>query len=53
MTVESPCLKICTLDPQSRICLACGRSLAEIAGWSAMTDSQRQAVLDRIARERT
>ena len=33
--IESPCNKICTLDPASGLCIGCGRSLAEIARWSA------------------
>jgi predicted Fe-S protein YdhL (DUF1289 family) len=48
-TVQSPCLKLCTLDATGRTCLGCGRTTAEIAGWSRMDDAARQAVLDRIA----
>ena len=48
MTVASPCRNICTLDPATRICTACLRTLDEIGRWRAMSDAQRQAVLDRI-----
>ena len=51
MTVESPCLNICTLDRATRICTACRRTLAEIGGWSRMSDAERRRVLDRIAAE--
>ncbi len=48
-TVQSPCLKLCTLDATGKVCLGCGRTTAEIAGWSRMDDAARQLVLDRIA----
>ena len=31
----SPCVKFCVLDPGPGLCSGCGRSLDEIAGWSA------------------
>lgn len=48
MTVASPCIKLCILDAETRICTGCHRTLAEIGGWSSMTDTQRRAVLARI-----
>lgn len=49
MTVESPCRRICTLDPATRVCTACLRTLDEIARWGAMSDDEKRAVLSRIA----
>ncbi len=43
----SPCVGRCQV--QDRACTGCGRTLDEIAGWSTMTPSQRQAVIDRLA----
>jgi uncharacterized protein len=41
--VESPCIKVCVLDA-SNVCVGCGRTLEEIAGWSRMgVDEQRNA----------
>lgn len=40
----SPCVKICVLDPERRICLGCGRTTAEIGGWLRMSDAERAAV---------
>ena len=51
MTVESPCLNICTLDRASRTCTACRRTLEEMGGWSRMSDAEKRRVLDRIAAE--
>ena len=50
MSVESPCRNICTLDRDRRLCLGCGRTLDEIGRWSRMSEAEKQAVLDRLAR---
>ncbi|MDO5370132.1 DUF1289 domain-containing protein [Paracoccus sp. (in: a-proteobacteria)] len=49
MSVASPCRNICTLDPATRVCTACLRTLDEIARWGRMTDEEKRAVLRRIA----
>lgn len=49
MTIDSPCTKICTLDPASGLCLGCGRTLAEIARWAGLDDAQRAAVMRGLA----
>lgn len=43
--LETPCVNICLLDPATGTCLGCGRTLAEIASWAAMTDAERRAVM--------
>lgn len=45
--VRSPCINICRLDAQ-RVCVGCLRSVDEIAGWRALSDAQRRAVLARL-----
>jgi predicted Fe-S protein YdhL (DUF1289 family) len=42
--VESPCVKVCLIHPQARICLGCHRTPEEIAAWSTMTPEARRAV---------
>jgi hypothetical protein len=32
-SVPSPCVAICTLDPDTGLCKGCYRTLAEIGGW--------------------
>ncbi len=44
--IESPCVKVCVLDPASGLCLGCYRSREEIAGWSRMTREARREVMD-------
>jgi uncharacterized protein len=41
MTAESPCLKICVMDPASAICAGCGRTIQEIAAWSQLDRGAR------------
>ena len=43
--VESPCIKICVVHPESRLCTGCLRSIDEIGRWSRMTPEERRAVM--------
>lgn len=45
MSVRSPCIKVCTMDPARGVCLGCCRTLEEIARWGAMTDAERERVM--------
>jgi predicted Fe-S protein YdhL (DUF1289 family) len=44
----SPCISICKLDPATQICIGCGRTIAEIAAWSSLSDAERAAILRRL-----
>jgi predicted Fe-S protein YdhL (DUF1289 family) len=48
MPIETPCIKICSLDPQSRLCTGCGRTLEEIARWGSMDESERRRVMTSL-----
>lgn len=48
--VASPCIGVCELDPAD-ICKGCGRSLRDIADWSAASEPRRREILSR-ARQR-
>jgi predicted Fe-S protein YdhL (DUF1289 family) len=54
--IESPCNRVCTLDPDTDQCLGCGRSLAEIMAWTRMSEAERARIMDdckqRLARRR-
>lgn len=43
--VESPCIKLCVIHPEARICAGCYRSIDEIAGWGRMSAEARRAVI--------
>ena len=46
--MESPCVKICTYEPGAGLCLGCGRTLSEIAGWASFTDAERRRIMDAL-----
>jgi predicted Fe-S protein YdhL (DUF1289 family) len=52
--LETPCANICLLDDESGLCVGCGRSIDEIAGWVEMTSAERRAIMavlpERMAR---
>jgi len=46
--IESPCVKICTLDAQTGLCLGCGRTVDEIANWIDMSVAERARVIAEL-----
>jgi len=42
---STPCVRICVVDPVCALCVGCGRTVAEIAAWSTMTEPERIAVM--------
>lgn len=44
-TIESPCVKLCTIDPAARLCVGCLRSIDEITRWARMAPEERRAVM--------
>ena len=45
MTIESPCILVCSIDMKSGFCFGCGRTRDEIAGWMEMTPGTRREVM--------
>jgi predicted Fe-S protein YdhL (DUF1289 family) len=43
--IESPCVKICVIHPEARLCTGCYRSIDEIGQWSRMTPEARREVM--------
>lgn len=43
--IDSPCVKVCVIEPSSRLCTGCLRTIDEIAIWSKLTPAARQAVM--------
>ncbi|NKC22265.1 DUF1289 domain-containing protein [Ochrobactrum oryzae] len=48
-TIASPCILVCTIDPETGFCLGCARTLDEIARWSSMSADERLAVWALLA----
>jgi predicted Fe-S protein YdhL (DUF1289 family) len=45
MSQETPCIAVCLIDPRTKLCFGCGRTLPEIARWHAMDSAERLAVM--------
>jgi uncharacterized protein len=43
--IQSPCVKLCVVHPEERLCVGCFRTMEEIAGWSRLTHEERAAVM--------
>lgn len=46
--IETPCIKVCIVDPQSGRCIGCARTLDEIAGWTSFSDSERSRIMAEL-----
>jgi predicted Fe-S protein YdhL (DUF1289 family) len=49
--VASPCIEVCRLD-ERQVCLGCGRTIGEIAEWSAAGRERRLAIRAAAAARR-
>jgi len=43
--VESPCVRVCVVHPEARICTGCLRSIDEITRWSKLSPEERRAIM--------
>ena len=50
--VNSPCVKVCEMDPQRGLCLGCARTLDEIARWGGMSDAERERIMAELPERR-
>jgi predicted Fe-S protein YdhL (DUF1289 family) len=47
--LPSPCIGICIVDPATRQCRGCLRTVAEIAGWYEASREEKRALLTALA----
>jgi predicted Fe-S protein YdhL (DUF1289 family)/uncharacterized protein (DUF433 family) len=50
--IDSPCNKVCVVDPDSRLCRGCYRTLDEIARWGDMSKREREGVMGQLRSRR-
>lgn len=43
--METPCIRLCKIEPRTGWCLGCGRDLTEIAGWGGMDEAGRRRIM--------
>jgi len=46
--VESPCIKLCVVHPEARLCLGCYRSIEEITAWSRYSAEERRRIMEAL-----
>jgi len=46
--ISTPCIKVCAVSGQTGLCIGCGRTLAEIASWATLTETQRQTLMAEL-----
>jgi predicted Fe-S protein YdhL (DUF1289 family) len=51
--IKTPCIKVCVVDGESGLCMGCYRHLHEVAGWSRLTDAERDAILAELPDRRS
>jgi uncharacterized protein len=48
MSIETPCIAVCMIDPGTGLCFGCGRTLPEIARWHRIDSAERLAIMARL-----
>ncbi|HHZ07397.1 MAG TPA: DUF1289 domain-containing protein [Rhizobiales bacterium] len=48
LSIESPCILVCQIDPKTNFCFGCGRTRDEIAAWTAMSPERRRAIMAEL-----
>ena len=46
--IETPCVKVCVVDPETQYCIGCGRTRGEIAAWIGMTAEDRHTIMEAL-----
>jgi hypothetical protein len=46
--IETPCIKVCVVDPETGFCIGCGRTRLEIASWIGFSPGERRAVMNDL-----
>jgi uncharacterized protein len=52
-TVSTPCINVCVIDSLSALCIGCGRTAAEIAAWTTMSEAERVVVMGQLGQRLT
>ena len=47
--IDSPCVKLCVIHPEERLCVGCFRTIEEISQWSQMAPAARSAIMADLA----
>lgn len=46
--MQTPCIRICSIDPYTKTCRGCKRTVEEITNWTKYNDDQRNDIINRL-----
>lgn len=46
--IDSPCVKLCVIHPEARICAGCHRTIDEITAWSRLSSEDRTRIMAEL-----
>lgn len=46
--IDSPCVRVCVVHPEARICMGCHRTTDEIRLWSKMSADERRDIMQAL-----
>ena len=44
----TPCVQICKINIELKICIGCGRTIDEITKWSSYTHEERMTIMRKL-----
>ncbi|WP_108977885.1 DUF1289 domain-containing protein [Leptospira ryugenii] len=52
MSRNSPCIKVCMMDPDTGLCAGCFRTIEEIGTWSKLSEEEKQVLYQKLERRK-
>ena len=46
--IDSPCVKICLIHQEEKICIGCFRTMSEITNWSKFNTQKRETIQSKL-----
>ena len=46
--IETPCIKVCVVDPETGFCIGCGRTRMEIGSWLGLSIAERRDIMQGL-----
>lgn len=50
LPTDSPCIGICKMNPITKLCEGCQRTIEEIAAWSSLSEQEKITINERLER---
>lgn len=47
--IETPCIKVCVIDPETGFCVGCGRTRGEIGSWLGLSAAERRQIMATLS----